>query len=234
MNLAFLDSGPFMPHGHCYFWTESLIALHVISDALIVLAYYSIPITLVYFVRKRKDLEFNWMFVCFAVFILACGTTHVMEIWNIWHANYWLSGGVKGLTALASVPTAILLVKLIPQALALPSPSQLRQANETLQQEAAVRLRYEQTLQERTTALEKANQELNAALVELKELRGILPICCYCKNICNDKDYWQRVEEYITQRGGVMLTHSYCPQCYEKYVKPGLGLDTGAGDPQGN
>src|SRR6266581_2704082 len=117
----FFNSGPFMPHGHCYFWTTSLISLQVISDALIVLAYYSIPITLVYFVRKRKDLKFHWMFVCFAVFILACGTTHLMEIWNIWHADYWLSGGIKALTALASVPTAILLVKLIPQALALPS-----------------------------------------------------------------------------------------------------------------
>ena len=133
------SSEPFMPHGHCYFWTTSLIALHAISDAFIVLAYYSIPITLVYFVRRRKDLVFNWMFVCFAVFILACGTTHVMEIWNIWHANYWLSGSIKALTALASVPTAILLVKLIPQALALPSPSDLRRANEALQEASRVK-----------------------------------------------------------------------------------------------
>src|SRR5437879_2923966 len=116
---SIFGSEAFMPHGHCYFWTKSLMALHVISDALIVLAYYSIPITLVYFVRKRKDLDFHWLFVCFAVFILACGTTHLMEIWNIWHADYWLSGSIKALTALASVPTAILLVGLVPKALAL-------------------------------------------------------------------------------------------------------------------
>src|SRR2546430_2182913 len=73
--------------------------------------YYSIPITLVYFVRKRKDLEFDWMFVCFAIFIVACGTTHIMEIWNIWHPTYWLSGGVKAVTALASVPTPEGLIK---------------------------------------------------------------------------------------------------------------------------
>src|SRR5258708_38666966 len=109
------SSGPFMPHGHCYFWTTSLISLHVIADALIVLAYYSIPITLVYFVRKRKDLKFHWMFVCFAVFIVACGTTHLMEIWNIWRPYYWLSGGIKAITALASVPTAVLLVNLVPR-----------------------------------------------------------------------------------------------------------------------
>src|SRR5262249_24242701 len=104
----------FMPHGHCYFWTKELIFLHSVSDALIVLAYFSIPITLVYFVRKRADIPFHWIFVCFALFIMACGTTHLMEVWNIWHANYWISGMIKAITALASVPTAIALVKLVP------------------------------------------------------------------------------------------------------------------------
>src|SRR4051812_23647312 len=133
------DSSSFMPHGHCYLWSNGLISLHAIADALIVLAYFSIPFTLVYFVRRRKDLKFHAMFVCFAVFILACGTTHFMEIWNIWHASYWLAGGVKALTALASVPTAILLVKLVPQALALPSEAQLNEVNAALQREVAER-----------------------------------------------------------------------------------------------
>lgn len=121
----FLENG-FMPHGHCYLWRPGVLWLHVVSDALITLAYLSIPITLVYFIRKRKDLAFHWMFALFAVFIVACGTTHVMEIWVIWHPMYWLAGIVKAVTALASVPTAILLVKLVPQALQLPSPSMLQ------------------------------------------------------------------------------------------------------------
>jgi len=80
----------FMPHGMCYEWQPGVIWLHVISDAVIALAYYSIPLTLIYFVRKRKDLVFDWMFVCFAIFIVACGTTHAMEILNIWHgAQDW-------------------------------------------------------------------------------------------------------------------------------------------------
>src|SRR5205809_5420805 len=135
MQHSFFDSGPFMPHGGCYLWNNSLIALHTISDALIVLAYYSIPVTLLFFVRRRKDLEFHWMFVCFAVFILACGSTHLMEIWNIWHPTYWLAGSIKAVTAFASVPTAVLLMKLVPQALALPSPTALRTVNGELERE---------------------------------------------------------------------------------------------------
>ncbi len=76
----------------CYEWDPIIIWLHVISDGLITVAYYSIPITLFYFVHKRRDLQFGWIFLCFAVFIIACGTTHFMEIWNIWHPLYWLSG----------------------------------------------------------------------------------------------------------------------------------------------
>ena len=116
----------FMPHVYCYMWNRNLTWLHVVSDALIFLSYLSIPFTLVYFVRRRRDIPFNWMFLCFGIFIIACGFTHGMEIWTLWHANYWLSGTVKAITALASVPTAILLVKLVPQMLALPSPAALQ------------------------------------------------------------------------------------------------------------
>jgi len=150
-----------MPHGHCYMWDPALIWLHVLSDGFITLAYYSIPITLIYFVRKRKDLVFDWMFICFAVFIVACGTTHLMEILNIWVPTYWLSGIIKAITAITSVVTAILLVRLVPQALALPSPSQLRKTNEALQRE----------IQERTMAagrIEALNEELRLQTAKLE------------------------------------------------------------------
>ena len=123
---ALLSSGPYMPHGYCFLWNPGLVGLHVISDSLIALSYLSIPFTLGYFVRKRRDLPFHWMFLCFGVFILACGVTHAMEVWTLWHADYWVSGSIKALTALASVATAILLVKLIPHAVALPSPAAMR------------------------------------------------------------------------------------------------------------
>jgi PAS domain S-box-containing protein len=122
----------FMPHGHCYLWDPGLMRLHLISDFLIATAYFVIPFTLVNFVRKRRDLPFNWMFVCFGIFILACGMTHVMEIITLWKPYYWVSGIVKAITALASVPTAILLIRLIPQAVNFPGPAVLRAANEAL------------------------------------------------------------------------------------------------------
>ncbi len=161
----FFTGDGFMPHGHCYLWEPGILWLHITSDALITLAYFSIPFTLIYFVRRRKDLEFNWMFVCFAVFIVACALTHVMEIVAIWYPLYWLSGVIKAVTALASVPTAILLVKLVPAALRVPSTLTLQKANMQLEQEIAER---KQVQAELAAATGRANQMAASALVANK------------------------------------------------------------------
>ena len=126
------SSSSFMPHGYCYLWDRGLVALHLASDALIAAAYFSIPVTLVYFVRKQRDLPFHWMFLSFGIFIVACGSTHAMEVWTLWHPDYWLAGIVKAVTAAASVPTAILLVRLVPKALALHSQDDLKEMNREL------------------------------------------------------------------------------------------------------
>ncbi len=114
------------PHGFCLLWRPDLIWLHVASDSVIGVAYYSIPIALAYFVWRRSDLTFGWIFWLFAVFILACGTTHWFEIWTLWHPDYATQGLLKAATARASLVTAFLLWPLLPKALALPSPSMLR------------------------------------------------------------------------------------------------------------
>ncbi|MFT3787054.1 MAG: ATP-binding protein [Tepidisphaeraceae bacterium] len=114
-----------MPRRACMYQEQPLIVLHLLSDALIAAAYYSIPFALVYFVRRRRDLAFSWMFWLFALFILACGTTHVLGVIAIWSPVYRFDGMVKGLTAALSIGTAAALWPLIPRALLLPSPSQL-------------------------------------------------------------------------------------------------------------
>ena len=124
----------YVPHGHCYLWKPGLVSLHFSSDILIALAYYSIPITLVYFVRQRQDLPYPEVFWLFSAFIVACGTTHLLAVWTIWHSDYWLSGTVKAITAVISLYTAAVLVPVVPKALALPSPAQLKAANEKLQE----------------------------------------------------------------------------------------------------
>ena len=139
--LKLLGPDGFMPHGHCYFWNPELVSLHVISDSLIVLAYFSIPVTLFHFLRKKP---FNWIFLAFGTFIMACGTTHVMEIWNVWNASYWLAGLIKAITATASVSTAFALVWIVPQALALRTPEELERINRLLEKEITERKRAEE------------------------------------------------------------------------------------------
>jgi len=167
-----LFSSDFMPHGYCYLWKPGLVWLHVLSDALIALAYFSIPVTLVYFIRRRRDLPFHWMFVSFGMFILACGATHTMEVWTLWHGTYWLSGAIKVVTAMASVPTAILLVQIVPQMLALPSP-------EAMRLEIAERKRVEGALHQANNELERKvlerTTELRQSESELRQLIDAIP-----------------------------------------------------------
>jgi PAS domain S-box-containing protein len=138
MNLldGSLGTSGLIPHGFCYQWKGGLVWLHAASDALIALAYFTIPCALMLLARKRRDVPFHWMFVCFAVFILGCGTTHAMEVLTLWVPAYRVSGAVKAVTALASVPTAAFLMRMLPQAMELPSPAQLRAANEELRKQS--------------------------------------------------------------------------------------------------
>ena len=138
----------FIPHGHCYLWKPSLVRLHLISDLLTAISYYSIPITLIYFVRKRQDLPFTSIFILFGAFIVSCGTTHLMEIWTLWYPNYWIAGFLKAITAFVSLYTAIQIWFVMPKALKLSSPEQLRLINKRLQEEIAVRLDTEKKLEE--------------------------------------------------------------------------------------
>ena len=148
-----LLSESFVPHGHCYLWKPELVWMNVISDGLIALAYYSIPIVLLYIVRKRGDIPFDWVIVLFGGFIVACGTGHLLDIWTLWHPTYWLSSSVKSLTAAISIGTAIVLVSLVPKILQLPSPGQMVVTNQRLENEILER-------QEAEKELEKTHQRL--------------------------------------------------------------------------
>jgi len=141
-----LDASTLSPHGYCLTWRPELIWLHVVSDTIIAIAYFSIPFALAIFVSKRPDVEFGWVFWAFAIFIMACGSTHVFSIWTLWIPDYGIEGGVKAITAIASIVTAIMLWPLLPKLLALPNPTQLREAYAALQIQTEERLKAEEML----------------------------------------------------------------------------------------
>lgn len=65
-------------------------------------------------------------------------------------------------------------------------------------------------------------RELESALARVKQLQGLLPICSYCKKIRNDRNYWEQVDNYLSQHSEVQFSHSVCPECFEYHVKPQL------------
>ena len=71
-------------------------------------------------------------------------------------------------------------------------------------------------------ALANRVSELEQALTHVQQLQGILPICCYCKNVRNDQNYWQQVEAYIVAHSELRFTHGVCPSCYKDRVEPEL------------
>ena len=162
------DSG-FMSHGQSYLMRPEIIWLHVVSDALIAVAYFSILVTLVCFVRNRRDLPSHWMFVLFGLFIFASGMAHLMEVWSVWHGTYRLSGVVKAATAVASVATSIMLARLLPQALTLPAPEDLRQANVALEKEIAEREQTQTTLAAARDNFERQVKEHSEELLAVKD-----------------------------------------------------------------
>ncbi len=142
----FFSSPNFMPHGMCYLWQPGTLWLNVTSDGLIAAAYYAIPFSLYNLVRERsKEIPFPGIILMFAAFIVLCGTTHLMEIWTVWHPDYRIAGALKGITGIVSVVTMFALFKIIPHAMQLRSPSQLQQEVEA-----------------RTAQLANLNEELRA------------------------------------------------------------------------
>lgn len=130
-----LDSSMFSPHGICLLWEPELIWLHVVSDASIAAAYFSIPFALTILVTRRRDLQFGWVFWAFAIFIMACGLTHVLSIYTLWVPIYGIEGLVKAATAVASIFTAVALWPLLPKILAIPSPFELQKVQAALEEE---------------------------------------------------------------------------------------------------
>ncbi|MBT8144883.1 MAG: PAS domain S-box protein, partial [Gammaproteobacteria bacterium] len=163
---SYFGSNEFMPHGMCFLWRPDILWMHVGSDLVTALAYFSIPLALIYFVRRRRDLgsEYNWLLSLFAAFIMFCGLTHLMGIWVLWNPDYVAQGFLKLATALVSLATAIVLWPLIPRAVAIPHPAELEAKTRLLADEVAERRRAEAALQEAQRDLERRVEQRTAEL----------------------------------------------------------------------
>jgi PAS domain S-box-containing protein len=173
---SFLGRNGFMPHGYCITWRPDLLWSMVGADAVIAAAYFSIPLAIVSFLRKRPDsgvadAGLAWVPWLFSGFIFWCGLTHVMNVWTVWQPDYGAQALVKVATAGISIVTAIGLWPLVPRAAKIPSVSQLQ----------AVIAQLEAEVQKRRSAEERLNElqrnqaaTLASAQAALRESEGRL------------------------------------------------------------
>ncbi len=90
--------------------------------------------------------------------------------------------------------------------------------------ELRARLRAGQRLVELQANLAQRVRDLEEALTRVKRLQGLLPICMYCKKVRNDEDYWEQVEQYITDHSEARFSHGVCPECLERVLRTELGI----------
>ncbi len=162
----FFSDDFFAPHGFCYFWLPEITWLHVASNLLIALAYFSIPAALWRFATKRPDMPFQKIFLLFATFITLCGLTHIFAIVVLWHPYYGIEGLVMLATGVVSAATAVLVWKILPSAMTLPSPTELQEINRRL---SAFNAEIEEMVRLRTHELEKLNAELTLSRRHVEE-----------------------------------------------------------------
>jgi len=156
------DPSGLTPHGFCLLWEPTLIWLFAISDAVIGVAYFTIPAALIVFIRQRPDIALKPVFVLFAAFILLCGTDHWLNLLTLWVPAYRVEGFVKATTAAVSILTAISLWVLMPKALALPSPAQLGKVSASLAEREQQRL----ILADKIAAEQKQASQYTRSLIE--------------------------------------------------------------------
>jgi diguanylate cyclase (GGDEF)-like protein/PAS domain S-box-containing protein len=164
--LSLFTSNGFFPLGAAFDWAPHLLWPYALANVLIVISCYAIPAAFAYFVWYRRDLQHRWIFLVFGLFILTYGMTHLLSLILLWHPVYWLDLSVKLVTALVSVATAYIVLRITPHALRIPNPTQLAaevEAEIQERREAYVALKTtEISLRESRENLRKANLELEA------------------------------------------------------------------------
>lgn len=151
----------FMPHGHCYHWTPDILWMHVGSDSLVALAYFSIPASLTLVLRKHKQATLSWVLWLFVAFIFFCGLSHLVAVWTTWYPTYRVEGAIKAVTALLSVVTAVILWPALERLLRNQPPPRASSSKALMRDEARRRRTIEAELASLKRNLEQRTWELS-------------------------------------------------------------------------
>lgn len=163
----------YMPHGMCLLWKPWLLGLHAGSDFLTFAAYFAIPAGIFLFLRQRPDLPLRPVAWLFIAFICLCGLTHLVAIFTLWNPVYEFFGALKLVTAIVSVLTAVMVFRLIPAAVAMPTQIDLQRLNDRLSDEVAA---HRETLEELRTAKVALESQFARQRVELEQARAMLHV----------------------------------------------------------
>lgn len=159
------DASQFLTRNHCGAgWTSDMEMLYKLSNLVIALAYFVIPVALYFlYSKKRKDLPTPWVLIMFITFIVLCGLTHLSDVVVFYWAPYRLFTFLYALTAVSSAATAFLLPQTVRYLVKLPTREYVHRINGQLQAEVLLRTRAEQELADR-------NEKLRARVKALEEM----------------------------------------------------------------
>lgn len=167
--IAALESSGFVPHGYCLLWRWDLVSLHVVSDIVIAFSYLTIPFVIFRVLKHRDDIQFRALPILFACFITACAITHIFGLATMWFAVYGIQGAFKLICAVISAITAVMVWRIYPDLIAIPSPRMLEEKNRLLEEEFSKRMETKEELRVAHAKLTRINQELEERVARRTE-----------------------------------------------------------------
>jgi signal transduction histidine kinase len=131
-NVPGLSAVQFAPLGSSYGWSPALVWINAIADLALAIGCFTIPFLLFYVAKRRRDLALQRLVVILSLGVIAVGTMHALEAWNIWHTDFWIQASAKALASLLMLPGMFLMLFHLPKLLSLPSQRELQNANTSL------------------------------------------------------------------------------------------------------
>lgn len=165
------DTSDWPPRWHCGNWTDFHGWLYIISDLLIWSAYFAIPLAILRYITRRVDAKFVRTYFLFAAFILACGSTHLLDAVTFWFPAYRLNALVRFITGVVSWVTVFHIIRIMPM---------------------ATSLRTHAELEKEITERQKVEEDLKVSNAQLHIAQGIARIGHWEWNVPENKVTWSQ------------------------------------------